>query len=137
MECCLCNIINQAARQFRLSKTTAGASVLEHPRQIPPRITPLHLHHVLGRADRDDLPAAHAAVWPQVQDPVRRLDDVEIMLDHHDGVALVDKAVEHFEELAHILEMEAGGRLVEDVERLSSGAAREFLGEFDALRLAP
>ena len=109
----------------------------QHPRQIPPRITPLHLHHVFGRPHSNDLPSPHAAVRPQIQNPIRRLDDVEIMLDYHHGVALVDEAVENFEELAHILEMEAGGRLVEDVERLSGGAAREFLGELDALRLAP
>src|SRR5690606_36189068 len=49
---------------------------------------------------------------------------------------LVDEALEDFEELADVLEMQAGGRLVEDVERLPGGAAAEFLGELDALRLA-
>src|SRR4029077_12781390 len=40
------------------------------------------------------------------------------------------------EELAHVLEMQPGGRLVEDVERTAGGPAREFLGELHALRLA-
>jgi hypothetical protein len=44
--------------------------------------------------------------------------------------------VQHFQQLAHILEVQAGGRLVEDVERAAGGAARQFLGELDALRLA-
>jgi hypothetical protein len=40
------------------------------------------------------------------------------VLDHHHAVALVDEALEDFEELPHVLEVEASGRLVEDVERL-------------------
>ena len=48
----------------------------------------------------------------------------------------LDQAVEHFEQLADVLEMEAGGRLVEDVERLAGGAPRQLLRQLDALRLA-
>ena len=44
--------------------------------------------------------------------------------------------MEHFEQLADVLEVEAGGRLVEDVEGLAGGAARQLLGQLDALRLA-
>jgi hypothetical protein len=32
--------------------------------------------------------------------------------------------------------MQAGGRLVEDIERAPGGASRQLLGELDALRLA-
>jgi hypothetical protein len=35
----------------------------------------------------------------------------------------------------HILEVQSGGRLVEDVER-AAGLAPQFAGQFDALRLA-
>ena len=58
------------------------------------------------------------------------------MFDDDDGVALVDEGVEDFEEFADVLEVQARGRFVEDVERLAGGAAGEFLGELDALRLA-
>lgn len=63
------------------------------------------------------------------------LDDVEVVFDHHHRVALVHQAVEHFEEFADVLEMKAGGRLVEDVEGLAGAAATEFLGELHPLRL--
>ncbi len=43
-----------------------------------------------------------------------------------DGVAEVGEAVEDFEELADVVEVEAGGGLVEQVE----GAAGLALGEF-------
>ena len=58
------------------------------------------------------------------------------MFDDHHAVALFDQTVEHFEKFADILEMQAGGGLVEDVERLARGPAAELLGKFDALRFA-
>ena len=38
-------------------------------------------------------------------------------------VALLDQFVQHFQKLPHILEVQAGGRFVEDVERAAGGAA--------------
>ena len=58
------------------------------------------------------------------------------MFDHDHGVALVGQAVEDFQELADVLEVEAGGGLVEDVEGLAGGSAAEFLGELHALGFA-
>src|SRR4051812_16444751 len=49
---------------------------------------------------------------------------------------MVGEAVEDFEELAHVLEVEARGGFVEDVERASGSAAGELLAKLDALRLA-
>ena len=63
-------------------------------------------------------------------------DHFEIMFDDDDRVAGVDQCVQHFQQLADILEMQPGGRFVEDVQRAAGGPLREFLGEFDALRLA-
>ncbi len=68
-------------------------------------------------------PAVDPAARPEVDHPVGGLDDVEVVLDHDHGVAGVDQAVEHFEQLADVLEVEAGGGLVEDVEGLAGGAA--------------
>jgi hypothetical protein len=50
----------------------------------------LLLHHLLRRA-RDDFAALDAAFRAEVDDPVRGLDDIEIVLDHHHGVALLDQ----------------------------------------------
>jgi hypothetical protein len=58
------------------------------------------------------------------------------VFDHHHAVALFDELVEDFEELAHVLEVEAGGGFVEDVEGLAGGSPRQFLGEFYALGFA-
>ena len=87
-----------------------------------PRITLLHRRHLLRRAFGHDHSALDATFGAEVDDPVGGLDDVEIMFDHDHAVALLDEAVEDFEELADVVEMEAGGGLVEDVEHARGGA---------------
>ena len=51
------------------------------------------------------------------------LDDVEVVLDDDHGVAGIDQALEHAEQPPDVLEVQAGGRLVEDVERLARSRA--------------
>ena len=101
-----------------------------------PRVARRDLDHIFGRAFGDDFSALYAAFGAEVDDPVRGLNDVEIMFADHDAVALFHQTVEHIEEFADILKMQAGGGLVQNVERLAGRTAAEFFGEFDALRLA-
>src|SRR6266404_6616912 len=86
----------------------------------------------LGRALGHDAAAAGAAIGAEIEHPVGGLDDFEIVLDHHHRVAALDQAVQHFEQLAHVFEMQARGRLVENVEGATGGAARQFLREIYA-----
>ena len=58
------------------------------------------------------------------------------MLDDDDGVALVDQFVQDVEQFARVLEMKAGRRLVEDVERAPRAAPRQLARQLHALRLA-
>ena len=44
----------------------------------------------------------------------------QIVLDDEDRVALVHQRVQHLQQLAHILEMQPGRRLVEDIDRAAS-----------------
>ncbi len=55
---------------------------------------------------------------------------------HDDGVALVDEAVEHEQQLAHVLEVQTGRRLVEHVDAAAVRALLQLGRELDALRLA-
>ena len=48
----------------------------------------------------------------------------QIVLDHQHGVAGLDQAVQHLQQLAHVLEMQAGGRLVERMYRSVRPVAR-------------
>jgi len=92
--------------------------LVEQRRKVLRGIGPFGLHDLFRRTFGNDLPAPHAAFGPEVDDPVGRLDHIEVVFDHHDRIALIDQAVEHFEEFADILKMQAGGRFIEDVERL-------------------
>ena len=91
---------------------------------------------MFGRAFGQHVAALDAAFRTHVDEPVAVLDDVQVVLDDQHGVALVDQLVQHLEQLAHILEVQAGGRLVQDVERVAGGAAAQLLAQLDALRLA-
>ncbi len=94
-----------------------------------------HRGDLLGRALGDDQATAGAALGAHVHEPVGGLDHVEVVLDDDDRVALVDQAGEDLQQLADVLEVQTGGRLVEDVDRAAGGALLELARELHALRL--
>lgn len=77
------------------------------------------------------LPGAGA----EVDEPVGLPDDVEVVLDDHDGVAALDQGVEDAEQRVDVAEVEPRGGLVEHVEGRAGGVA-ELLRDLDALGLA-
>ena len=84
----------------------------------------------------DDVAAARAALGAEVYDPVRGFDHVQVMLDDHDGIAVIAQPMQDFEQLLNIVEMQAGRGFVEDIQGLAGVALGQFPGEFDPLRLA-
>ena len=90
----------------------------------------------LGIARRDHHSSALAALRTQVDDPVRGLDHVELMFDHHHSVAQIHKAVQHVEQLTHVLEMQTGGRLIQNVQRFPGLPPAQLARELDALGFA-
>ena len=79
--------------------------------------------HLLRRARADDGAAAVAPLGTQVDQVVGALDDVQIVLDDHHGVAAVHQPLEHLQQLAHVVGVEAGGGLVQDIDGLAGGDA--------------
>lgn len=75
----------------------------------------LVLHHILGRAFRDDL----AAYRTKVDDPIRRFDDIHVVLDDDDSVPFVHEFVQHGEQHADVLEVQTRRWLIEDVQRFA------------------
>src|SRR5690606_16084300 len=75
------------------------------------------------------------ALRAHVDDPVRGLDDVQVVLDDDDRVALVHQPVEDPEQLADVVEVQPGGRLVQHVDGPAGGASLQLGGELDPLRL--
>src|SRR5882757_6500711 len=76
---------------------------------------------LFGGAGGDDLAAAATALGAHVDDPVGGFDDVEIVLDDEEGAAAFDELAEGGEEFGYIVEVEAGGGLVEDVKGAAAG----------------
>ena len=72
----------------------------------------------------------------QIDDPVGGLDHVEIVLDDDHGIAFVYQSLQHEQQFAHVLEVQARGRFVEDIHCLAGGPALQLGGELDALRLS-
>jgi hypothetical protein len=108
----------------------------QQPRQIPPRMTG-HVHrNVLRGAHPHHHPASRAAFGPHVDQPIGGFDDVEVVLDHHDGVARIAQLVQHLQQQRDVGKVQAGGRLVEDVERAAGVAFAQFECQLHALRLA-
>ena len=58
------------------------------------------------------------------------------MLDDQHGVALIDESLQHGEQPPDVVEVEAGRRLVEQVDRVTGGTLRQLGRQLHALRLA-
>src|SRR5208282_1734476 len=63
-------------------------------------------------------------------------DHVQIVFDDDDRVAQVGQPVQHVEQLLHVVEVQAGGGLVEKVKSFSGLALAQLAGQLDALRFA-
>src|SRR5690349_8613562 len=96
--------------------------LLDDSREISAGVAGPVCRQVLRRALRDDAAAAVAPFGAEVDDPVRGLDDVEVVLDHHHGVAGVAQAAQHVQQELDVVEVQAGGGLVQDVERAAGVA---------------
>src|SRR5262245_50108050 len=82
-----------------------------------------------------DLAALLAALGAEVDHVVGGLDDVEMMLDHEHAGPAVHESVEDAEQPLHVVQMQARGRLVEDVEHVAAGSGGQLGGDLQALRL--
>jgi hypothetical protein len=78
---------------------------LEHAPQVLASIRLLDRGDRFRRSDRHYLAAPVTAFGPHVDDPVRGLDDIEIMLDYYDRVAVIAQAVQYLEQLLDIVEV--------------------------------
>ena len=100
----------------RHSNFFAGApGYSEKRRQISTRMRTRHLGNRFRWAFAHDTSARPSPSRAEVDDPVRRLYDLEIVFDHDDGITLLHEPVEHFQQDPDVLEVEAGRRLVENV----------------------
>jgi len=93
-----------------------------------------HLPH-LRACPRPRPPRPGPALGPEVYEPVGRLYDVHIVLDHDDRIALLHQLIEHAQELAYVFEMQACRRLVP--KYTASGRSNAWTTPMPALFAAP
>src|SRR4051812_10218327 len=106
----------------RFSSHTARIRLLQNLREVLAGRCVLDPGDLLRSAGTDDPSTLVAAFGTELDDVISRLDDVEIVLDHDNCVAAVDETVHQMQQLGDVIEVQTGGRLVEDVQRLARGA---------------
>lgn len=74
------------------------------------------------------LPAL-TAFRSHIYDIVCHFDNVKIMLDNNDRIALIDQLVQHIHQHADILKVQSGGRLIKNIERLACIPLGKFGGK--------
>ena len=93
----------------------------------------LALGHLLGSALADNQSTGIARFRTHVDNPVRRFNDVQIVLDHDHAVPSLGKAVEDFQKPVHIGKVQARGGFVENIERFTCAASNQLFGQLDSL----
>ena len=94
------------------------------------------LGHLFRRAGRDNVTARIASFRSQIDDPVGRLDHVQVVLDDQYRVAAIHKIVEHFQQQLNVREVKSGRRFVEQIQGFPGAAFDQFARQLDALGFA-
>ena len=84
------------------------------------------------RARGDDLPALGAAAWPHVDQVVSGGEQVQVVVDDDDRRSGLQQPVEHADQGRHVEGVQAGRRLVEDVQRAALAGVFDRLLEAEA-----
>ena len=122
----------------RPGKSLESRSLIDRrqlPRQYPPGMGE-RTGDFLGRPRGNHVTAPVTAFRSEIDDPVGRLDDVQVVLDHQHRIPLVYQPVQDLQQLADVVEVEPRGRLVQQVDGLAGARPGEFLRKLDPLRLA-
>src|SRR6516162_3822263 len=113
----------------------AAATEQQIPQKSPGRRC-LDARHFFGRSGGHDASTRRAALRTEIDNVVGGLDDVQVVLDDNDCVSLVDELGENVEQLAGVLEVQAGGRLIQDVQSATRATLGQLLRELDPLSFA-
>src|SRR5215467_12995055 len=132
---CTDTACRSAPRGLRNRCLPAAAGVArQHRAKVAPRPRRLARGDVLRCPGSDHGPTPLSALGTEVDHPVGGLDDIEIVLDDHHGIALITQPEQHLQQLLHVVEVKPGRWLIEYVDRAAGGALGELARELDALR---
>ena len=80
--------------------------------------------------------ASVTAFRSDINNIVRRLDDIQIVFDNNDGISALGQAVQNLHQFVDIRKMKSRRRLVENVDRFSRAAAAQLCCELGTLRFS-
>src|SRR5439155_9067445 len=83
----------------------------------------------------DDAASTGTSLGTEVDYPVSRLDHIQVVLDHDHGIAVVTQAMQDGEQHLDVVEMQAGGRLIKNIQGTTGVAFGQFQRELHPLRL--
>ncbi len=92
--------------------------------------------YLFRRALSHDAASRLSAFGTEIDHPIGLFNDVEVVLDDQHGIAEVHQAIQDVHELLHVVEMQAGGGLIEDVKSAAGLAAGQLARQLDPLRFA-
>lgn len=73
------------------------------------------LSHLFRRTFGNDGAASVTAFRPKVDDPIGRLDHIEIVFNDNNGIALIHQSLQDKQQFAHIFKMQTRGRFVKNI----------------------
>src|SRR3954462_3178371 len=94
----------------------------------------LYPSHLLRSAHGDYAAPLFAAFGTKVNDDVRSLDNVQVVLDDDQRMPRLEQLPEGRQQLRNVVEMQAGGRLVQYVQEPLAAMRRQVRGDLDPLR---
>lgn len=105
--------------------------------QIPASMRPRMTHDFPNRSGNHDLTPIVTAFGPQVNNMIRRLNDIQVMLDNDDSVSRVHQLFEYLNQMVYIGKMKAGGRLIQNIKSMACGSFPKFSRQFYPLSFPP
>src|SRR3984885_10738820 len=104
--------------------------------QVSPSVGIPGRRNLLGRSLSHDLSAPVAAFGSQVDHPSGAAHHVQVVFDDQDTSAVLDQALECRQQFRDVVEVQAGGGLVEDEQRPAAGRLRQMGCQFHTLGFA-
>ena len=89
--------------------------------------------NIFRSALNDNLTSTCSGFGTKVNDPVGGFDDIEIVLNHNDRIALLDKTIQYTQQLQDVIKMQAGCWLIQKIQRAPSVGTTQLRRQFNAL----
>ena len=96
----------------------------KHPAQKCPGVRVFGLGNLLGRTARNHFAALVSRFGAKIDNPIRALDHLEIMLNHDNGMTAIDQPLKQLQQHRDIVEMQSSRRLIENEEIAKCGLVR-------------